>query len=187
MCCKVWSFAGGIYFWWDCPGSLAEIRNYPMSVELILFLMNVSIDDSMLLCLQVYLLCSSMYRHELSAWIKYSALPHNVHVLECLSVWTWVFLMGGWRWLLSRIYVTLQNMRVFSLHHKALEVVFPLDQEGLVDKFHCMFFQAFYASCEGASFCNWDITHSADTMVDTWFSLYCSGHCSLYCSGHCSF
>ncbi len=32
-----------------------------MSVELISFLMNVSIDDSTLSCLQVYMPCSSMY------------------------------------------------------------------------------------------------------------------------------
>ncbi len=55
-----------------------------MSVELISFLMNVSIDDSTLSCLQVFLPCSSMYGHELSAWLKYSALPHNVHALASL-------------------------------------------------------------------------------------------------------
>ncbi len=73
----VGNMSGGIVqdCWWR-----SEIIS--MSVELISFLMNVSIDDSMLSCLQVYLPCSSMYGHELNAWLKYSALPHNMHVLE---------------------------------------------------------------------------------------------------------
>ncbi len=78
--------------------------------------------------------------------------------------------------------LTLLDTRNFSLHQKALEVVYPLYLEGFVDKFLCSFLHAFHVSC-GRSFLLYlrYITDSADTMVDTFLYHFCyPGHVSQF-------
>ncbi len=67
------------------------------------------------------------------------------HQFEC-SLWEVEDIcFPGYVWRLN-----LQDTRIFSLHHKVLEVVFPLYLEGFVYKFLCSFLQAFHASCEAS-------------------------------------